>query len=130
RAQWLARADVAAALGFAWGEARFWESAIEQLENALRASKGNCPVRAIEQLANFRVRWAAEQWRARRERGTRESAAEAAAREALMQLGIADLELLSRRAATTESLDLLGSAWKRRALAADTPAARLAALEA
>ncbi|WP_068809170.1 CHAT domain-containing protein [Thauera phenolivorans] len=130
RAQWLARADVAAALGFAWGEARFWESAIKQLENALRASKGNCPVRAIEQLANFRVRWAAEQWRARRERGTRESAAEAAAREALMQLGIADLELLSRRAATTERLDLLGSAWKRRALAADTPAARLAALEA
>ena len=130
RERWLGRADVAAALGFAWGEARFWEAAIEQLENALRASKGNCPMRAVEQLANFRVRLAAEQWRERRERGKRENPAEAEAREALMQLGIDDLELLCRRAPTTERLDLLGSAWKRRALAADGAAARLAALDA
>ncbi|MDX5409458.1 MAG: CHAT domain-containing protein [Thauera sp.] len=129
RARWLARADVAAALGFAWGEARFWEAAIEQLERALTAAKGNCPMRAVEQLANFRVRLAAEQWQAQRAHGGA-SAADAAARKALMQQGIDDLELLCGRVPSTERLDLLGSAYKRSAVVAERAAARLKALDA
>ena len=38
RTRWLARADIAAALGFAWGEARFWEAAIDCLSTALSAA--------------------------------------------------------------------------------------------
>ena len=131
RARWLARADVAAALGFAWGEARFWEAAIDALVTALSAANGNCPLRAIEQLANFRARHAAELWRSRRARGAAETADETRARGELMARAIADLTQLCERAPTAERLDLLGSAHKRRALAAESdPAERLAALDA
>lgn len=37
RSQWLARGDVAAALGFAWGETGAWTEAVEWLEKALSA---------------------------------------------------------------------------------------------
>ncbi|MFD1691440.1 CHAT domain-containing protein [Azotobacter chroococcum] len=39
RESWKQRADVASALGFAWGEARFWPEAIEWLAKALNAPK-------------------------------------------------------------------------------------------
>jgi hypothetical protein len=131
RTRWLARADVAAALGFAWGEARFWEAAIDCLSTAVSAAKGSCPLRALEQLANFRVRHAAELWQSRRARGVVDTADEIQARNELMDRAIADLTQLCERAPTAERLDLLGSAHKRRALAADAdPAARLAALDA
>lgn len=131
RTRWLARADISAALGFAWGEARFWEAAIDCLSTAVSAAKGNCPLRALEQLANFRARHAAELWQSRRARGVIERADETQARTELMARAIADLTQLCERAPTTERLDLLGSAHKRRALAAESdPAERLAALDA
>lgn len=131
RTRWLARADVAAALGFAWGEARFWEAAIDALSTALSAAKGNCPLRALEQLANFRARHAAELWQSRRAHGVAETADEAHAREDLMTRAIADLTQLCERAPTSERLDLLGSAHKRRALTSESDAdARRAALKA
>ncbi len=130
RTRWLAQ-NVAAALGFAWGEARFWEAAIDCLSTALSAAKGNCPLRALEQLANFRARHATELWQSRRARGVVETADETQARADLMDRAIADLTQLCERAPTAERLDLLGSAHKRRALAAESdPAARLAALDA
>lgn len=131
RTRWLARADVAAALGFAWGEARFWEAAIEALTTALTATKGNCPLRSFEQLANFRVRHAADLLQACRARGVRESAEEVSARRALVDGAIDDLAKLCKRVPTCERLNLLGSACKRQALmAADDRSACLAALDA
>jgi hypothetical protein len=59
---WLARAEVQGALGLAWGEARRWPEAIACLEAALTADKGDCSMKALEQYANFRVRYAAELW--------------------------------------------------------------------
>ena len=50
----------------AWGEARCWAEAIEWLDKALAAEAGVCPLRAIEQRANYRVRRAADEWLARR----------------------------------------------------------------
>jgi hypothetical protein len=61
---WLARADVAAALGFAWGEGGDMEKGAEQLRKAIRAERGLCSIRAIEQLANYEVRIAGTRWQA------------------------------------------------------------------
>jgi tetratricopeptide (TPR) repeat protein len=62
REQWEKRADVAAAIGFVYGELSDWSQAIAWLERALNADKADCPVRVIEQYANFKVRLAAEEW--------------------------------------------------------------------
>jgi len=121
---------VLAALGFAWGEARFWPAAIEALEKALAAAKGDCPLRAVEQLANFRARHAAEDWLARREREPAAGGEADAAHADAMKRALADLELLCRRAPTSERWNLLGSAWKRQALMAADAEGRRAALKA
>ncbi|MEZ5628489.1 MAG: CHAT domain-containing protein, partial [Rhodocyclaceae bacterium] len=51
--RWLARADVAAAIGFAWGETGAFAEAVDWLNRALGYDEGDCPVRAVEQCANF-----------------------------------------------------------------------------
>ncbi len=61
REAWLARAEVAEALGFAYGEALMLPEAIQALEGALVAHSGHCRIRAAEQSANFKVRQAAEE---------------------------------------------------------------------
>lgn len=66
REKWLNRADISAAEGLAWGEARCWRRAIPCLERALAASKGDCPLKVVEQCANYQVRYAAEEWLALR----------------------------------------------------------------
>lgn len=43
-------------------ETRRWPEAIACLEAALTADKGDCAMKALEQYANFRVRYAAELW--------------------------------------------------------------------
>ena len=62
RDAWLRRADVAAAVGFAWGETGAYAEAIDWLEKAMRYDVGDCPVRAVEQCANFKVRLAGQTW--------------------------------------------------------------------
>ena len=64
---WLARGDVAAAVGFAWGETGAWAEAVKWLEKAIHATQGDCPVRAVEQCANFQVRLSGREWQEMRD---------------------------------------------------------------
>lgn len=111
REAWLMRADVAAAVGTAWGETGAWANAVEWLERALLADEGDCPVRVVEQCANFQVRLAGEEWTR-----LRDSAPNEPQRAALVQRiehAIMELDLICTRAPTSERLSLLGSACKR-----------------
>ena len=112
-AAWLRRADVCAALGLAWGEIRNWEEATRWLAQALAAERGECPLRAIEQYANYRVRLAAARWPAARRLPA--ARREIARREAVdaIAAAIGDLDLLCRRLPNVERLSLLGGAFKR-----------------
>ena len=130
RAEWLARGDLAAALGFAWGETGAYAEAIGWLEKALSAEQGDCPVRAVEQCANFRVRLSGERWQEMRE-GANPAAGTEAARQGLIsdiEGAIRELDLINQRAPTPERLSLLGSACKRLAWMCDGAAPRLEAL--
>ncbi len=137
---WLARADVAAALGFAWGELGFWDRAIAQLETALQASTGDCPVRAAEQCAHFRARRAADQWRALQDSQQRGGKAvrlpkaqlESRRKELVLEIehSLEELECLARLASTEERLNLLGSTHKRLARIAGSARERKKRLEA
>lgn len=113
---WLKRADVAAAMGLAWGEAGRWPEAIEWLEKALHGAKGDCPIRAVEQCANYKVRLAADEWRAMKQ--TAEEDRESKRQETIrtIESSILEMDLICQRAATVERLSLLGSACKRLAL--------------
>lgn len=129
REEWLARGDVAAAIGFAWGETGAWAEAVDWLEKALSAQRGDCPMRAVEQCAHFRVRLCGERWQNLRQ------SAEASGAETDRQGLIADIEQavveldrIVRRAPTPERLSLLGSACKRLAWLQGEPAPRLEAL--
>jgi tetratricopeptide (TPR) repeat protein len=116
REAWLARADVAAALGFAWGEARQWTPAIEWLDKAIAAGKADCPLRALEQSANFKVRFAAEEWLALRNSAPADCEERRLERVGRIERAIAELEIVCQRGETGERLNLLGSAFKRLAL--------------
>ncbi len=129
RAEWLARGDLAAALGFAWGETGAYAEAVDWLEKALSARKGDCPVRAVEQCANFRVRLSGERWREMRaavDPAGAESSRQGLVRE--IERAIRELDLINQRAPTQERLNLLGSACKRLTWAQDDAAPRLEAL--
>ena len=126
---WLARADVAAALGFAWGETGDWANAVKWLGKALHAEKGDCPVRVVEQYANFRVRLSGERWvllSAQADSPERE----AERQDLIMQIeqAILELDLISQRAPTPERLSLMGSAYKRLAWLQSDTGPRLEAL--
>jgi hypothetical protein len=113
---WLTRADVCAALGFVHGNLRDWDVAISWLEKAL-AGEGDCPLRAIEQAANFRIRRAAEKWLAiRGQLSATEQEEERARQRKAIESAIMDLDLLCKRGVTAERLNLLGSACKRLAI--------------
>jgi len=128
REAWLERADVAAALGLAWGEARRWSEAIEWLEKGLRGERGDCPVRAVEQCANYRVRQAVDDWLAVRDRKEEEREAKRQQLIQTIESSILEMDLLCQRAETTERLNLLGSACKRLALVQNDPEPRKEAL--
>jgi tetratricopeptide (TPR) repeat protein len=127
RDNWKRLAEVRAALGLAWGEARRWTEAIDCLEQALKAEKGSCPMRAAEQRANYIVRRAADEWLAQRGDAARRTGARAALTKAVNE-AIRDLERLRESGDTEERLNLLGSACKRLALI-QTASARRKALE-
>ena len=129
KVNWLARADVAAALGFAWGETGAWAEAVECLETALHAETGDCPVRALEQCASFRVRLAGERWETLRVKADKRGVeAERQALVAQIERAILELDTISGRAATPERLSLVGSAYKRLAWLQNDTAPRREAL--
>ena len=136
---WLDRADVAAALGFAWGEGRQFADAVKWLDRALGAAVGDCPIRAAEQCANFQVRLATQEWTTLRSGalapGRRLSpvrARELHARQVeiakRIDAAIAQLDSINERATTPDRLGLLGSACKRLAWVQTEAAPRVEAL--
>jgi hypothetical protein len=125
---WLKRGDVAAALGFAWGETGAWAEAVDWLEIALAAQSGDCPVRAVEQCANFRVRLSGERWEALRAAPGKAKAAGRRELEREIENAIRELDLISQRAPTPERLSLLGGACKRLAWVREDATPRLEAL--
>ncbi len=124
REGWLARADVCAGVGFAYGEALLFKDAIEWLDKALSARGGDCPVRALEQAVNMRVRIAAEEGAAliRRKESTRDELDKVTQR---IEEAIPALDFINSRAPTPERLQLLGSACKRLAWLRTDPAQRV-----
>ncbi|MFO1272011.1 MAG: CHAT domain-containing protein [Rubrivivax sp.] len=109
--EWRSRADVSAALGFAYAQARLEDDALRELQRAMAASKGDCPLRAVEQWVNLR---STVDGRALRAAGTRP------AERALLRQSIRDaIAQLAPLAPTAERLGLLGSAWKRLAWGSD-----------
>lgn len=105
RDDWLARADIAAAIGLYLGEAGLYAAAAPWLDRARASDDGDCPLRVLELSANFRVRAADDAWALARAQRSRARAPVDDIRRA-----IADLELLTpsaRRSALT------GSACKR-----------------
>lgn len=127
RAGWLARGDVAAAIGFAWGEIGDYGEAVTWLEKALHAMTGDCPVRAVEQCANFRIRLCGQRLQALDMLGPDGGEARQALIEEI-EAAIRELDLINQRAPTAERLSLLGSACKRLAWARSDAAPRLEAL--
>jgi hypothetical protein len=135
---WLERADVAAALGFAYGEGRQFADAVRWLNKALGSAVGDCPIRAAEQCANFEVRLAAQEWvalqRAPARGGRVRPAAQAATPDqqrqfaARIEAALRELESINQRAPTPDRLGLLGSACKRLAWVQTERAARIDAL--
>ena len=119
RAAWLARADVAAAIGLCFGESGHYALAAQWLDRAREADDGDCPLRVLEQSANFRVRAADDEWALMREKRGDATDLITGIRRA-----IADLELLTPSA---KRCALLGSAHKRLAWMLEGDA-RLAAL--
>jgi CHAT domain-containing protein len=126
RKEWAKRADVAAAIGFACGEINEWVKAITFLETAVKAEKSSCPLRVVEQCANFKVRHAAKQWSkcapADRDRKRDEYVG-------IIQKAIAHLKSLSDLAETEERSNLMGGAYKRLALVHLEPSDRCGALK-
>jgi len=106
---WLKRGDVTAAMGLAYGELGEFDKAIENLDQAFSAEKAEFSVRAIEQRANFKSRWAVELAHSGRKADGDKEPGE------LIQEAIEELERLTFFTKTVERLSLLGSAYKRKA---------------
>ncbi|WP_341888644.1 CHAT domain-containing protein [Variovorax sp. YR752] len=118
REDWLQRADVCAAIGFAFGEGRLFDEAVDWLDRALRAGSGDCPVRAAEQHANYQVRLASAEWsRVHAQAGAAADALALQARRAgiaeRIEAALYQLDVINTRAPTYERLVLLGGACKR-----------------
>lgn len=106
---WLKEADVAAALGLAYGELGLFEQAIEHLTTAIAKEKADYPLRILEQRANFKSRWAVA---LRRSGVAKEDPPKP---EELIEETIADLDRLLQFSETGERLSLMASTHKRRA---------------
>jgi hypothetical protein len=133
---WLDRADVAAAMGFAYGEAGQFADAVQWLNKALASRVGDCPIRAAEWCANFEVRLAAQEWSQLSAGGTRRlSAARLQALRDSQRViarrivaAIEELDRINERATTSHRLELLGSACKRLAWVHTERGSRIEAL--
>ena len=129
REAWLKRADVAAAVGLAWGETRAYGPAVNWLEQALSAEIGDCPLRALEGYNGLRVRLIGEEWRALRqssEVNQREDRRQALVER--LEQTITDLAQICQRSPTVERLTLIGLACRQLAWLQTHPRERLEAL--
>jgi hypothetical protein len=129
RETWLARADVAAAVGCAWGETRAYAEAVAWLDKALGANAGDCPLRVLEERNSFRIRLVGEQWQALR--GEPEGPEKEDRRQALVDEideSIRELAVVCQRAPSTDRLTLLASACRRLAWLETHARGRLEAL--
>ena len=116
RTAWLNRADVNAAIGFAWGETGAYRDAIDYLDKALSCGNGDCPLRAVEQSANFHVRAAAEDWQKwRRKEDNKEREKQHNLLQDEAQQALDTLERLIKTGDTIERRNILGGAYKRMA---------------
>jgi tetratricopeptide (TPR) repeat protein len=104
---WQDQAEVACALGLAFGELGEFEKAVGHLDNAVKAKKAELSVRALEQRANFKSRWAVSLFQAgiKGSRGPKPAG--------IIHGAIRELKVLKSFAPTPERLSLLGSAYKR-----------------
>jgi len=119
---WLSCADVASALGLAYGELGDFEKAVGHLDKALEANKAELSIRAVEQRANFKCRWAVSLSQAGlKGPGGRKP-------DNMIKEAISELNCLKSFAPTEERWNMLGSAYKRCALIASTGAERKKAL--
>lgn len=57
---WLGKGEVLSALGQAWGDLGQYEKAVEHLNKSLDSANGETTLKDIEQLCNFRARWAVQ----------------------------------------------------------------------
>jgi tetratricopeptide (TPR) repeat protein len=116
-AQWKESAELCALMAAAFAELGEYERAIEYYDAVLTAENACAPVRALEQLANYRVRWS-------------EQLAKDRAEQALEQLTLAEslLKNLLDIGATAERWSLLAGVMKRRALFASDVITRRDAL--
>jgi len=86
------------------------------LSDALDAEQGDCPMRVLEQLANFRVRLAVQRWRlARHQTPTKREEARLDGVQDI-ETALTELDTLCQRRRTPERLCLKGSAFKRLAM--------------
>jgi len=133
-AEWLAQADVLAAIGFAHAEAGLFADAVGWLDRSLGAQRCDTPVRAVEQCASLKIRLAAAQWAqalAAAEGGASGQAALAGQRTTVVErieTAIHELNFIKQRAPNLERMALLGSAYKRLAAIHPPGGARQAAL--
>ncbi|HYN79689.1 MAG TPA: CHAT domain-containing protein, partial [Lamprocystis sp. (in: g-proteobacteria)] len=129
RTDWLARADLAAAIGLTWGETRAWKEAATWLDQALAAEIGDCPVRVVEYGNEFRVRVIGDEWRTLR--AAPEGYRKEDGRQALVgrvEQCIAELIIVCQRAATAQRLTVIGLACRQLAWLQTEPRGRLEAL--
>lgn len=113
RDEWLARADIASAMGFAYAEALLWKEAVDWFDCAVRSPDGACPAKTFEQLLNARVRLAAQTWS---DPATERSSQLRKDLCHQIERAIEQFALLPKHAATSERWALMGSAYKRLAL--------------
>jgi len=104
---WQIQAEVAGALGLAYGELLDFEKAVGYLDKALKAKKAELTVRAVEQRANSKCRWAV----GLSEAGLKSP--EGLRPDQIIGEAIDELNTLKSFATTGERLSLLGSAHKR-----------------
>jgi pimeloyl-ACP methyl ester carboxylesterase len=116
-ASWRQSADLCALMASAFAKLGHYQRAVEYYDQIVLAEEACAPVKALEQLANYRVRWA-EQLR------------KDDPDEAVRQLNRAesDLKNLLGIGATSERWSLLAGVMKRRALLTSDPLIRREAL--
>ena len=124
-AAWWESADLCARAAGAFLELGRFERAVHYYEQILTAEVANAPIKALEQLANCRVRWALEL--------ARQDPPDVKRAHALLDQAERDLKSLLDVGATSERWSLLGGVMKRRALLAtdsDTVRAALKTMSA
>ncbi|HCI13645.1 MAG TPA: hypothetical protein DFK12_06710 [Gallionellaceae bacterium] len=104
--KWLSKGEVLSALGQAWGELGQYEKAVAHLDKSLESANGETTLKDIEQLCNFRARWAVKI----------DGQGNNAEAMKLLKLAETDIHKVIGLGATPERWAIHGSVIKRRAL--------------